>query len=96
MTGYDVVLMEFNDGEFDDTVWQVLPRIIRPYVRPADQPSGDDPNPPFYLAPASPRGPYYGRIFEYYIYGWVRNTPAEVVAASKARFQAMSPTDVIC
>lgn len=96
MTGYDIVLMEFNDGQFDDTVWQVLPRILRPYVRPADQPSGDDPNPPFYLAPPSPRGPYYGRIFEYYIYGWVRGTPASVVAASKAQFQAMAPTAVIC
>ena len=96
MTGYDVVLMEFNDGVFDDTVWQVLPRILRPYVRPSDQPSGDDPNPPFYLGPLSPRGPYYGRIFEYFIYGWVRDTPASVVAAARARFAAMAPTNVIC
>lgn len=96
MNGYDIILGEFNDGEFDDSVWQVLPRMGRPYNRPANQPVWDDPNPPFYLATPSPRGPYYFRIFEYYIYGWVRNTPASVVAASKAQFAAMAHTNVIC
>ncbi len=96
MEGYDVILGEFNDGQFDDTVWQVLARMQRPYVRPADQPANDDPNPPFYLAQPSPRGPFYFRIFEYYIYGWVRGTPASVVAASRAQFAAMAPTNIIC
>ena len=96
MADYDAVLMEFNDGQFDDSVWQVLGRMVRPYVRPADQPSGDDPNPPFYLAQPSARGPYYGRIFEFFIYGWVRGTPASVVAAAKAQFAAMAPTNAIC
>jgi hypothetical protein len=96
MTGYDVILGEFNDGQFDDTVWQVLPRMGRPYNRPPEQPSGDDPSPPFYLASASPRGPYYFRIFEYYIYGWVRSTPTSVVKAARAQFALMAPTNVIC
>jgi hypothetical protein len=96
MTGYDVILGEFNDGQFDDTVWQILGRMVRPYVRDPEQPSGDDPSPPFDLASPSERGVYYYRIFEYYIYGAVRGVPNSVIAAARARFALMAPTNVIC
>ena len=95
MSGFDVVLGEFNDGQFDDTVWQILARMIGPaYVRPPEQPAGDDPDPPFYLSQPSPRGPFYYRVFEFFIYGWVRNTPASVVAASKAYFAKCGATRI--
>ncbi len=87
MTGYDVILGEFNSGEFDGTVWQVLGRMIDPYIWPPNQPAGSDSNPaPKYLAPGSPRGPYVYRVFEYYIYEWVRGASAATVAAAKQYF----------
>lgn len=87
MVGYDVILGEFNSGEFDGTVWQVLGRMIDPYIWPPDQPAVSDSNPaPKYLAPGSPRGPYVYRVFEYYIYLWVRGASAETVASAKAYF----------
>ncbi len=95
MLPIDTILGEFNDGQFDDTVWQILARMMGPaYRRPPDQPSWDDPNPPFYLGVQTPRGPYYFRVFEYYIYGWVRGTPASTVAAAKAYFEGCGATNV--
>ncbi len=94
MTGYDLVLGEFNDGQFDDTVWQVLGRMIRPYHRPAEQPIDDDPNPPFYLGVVSARGAYCYRVFEYFIYGWVRGTAASDVQHAKAYFEARGAVNV--
>lgn len=95
MLPIDTILGEFDDGRFDDSVWQILARMIGPaYVRPPEQPSGDDPNPPFYLSVQTPRGPYYFRVFEYYIYGWVRGTPASTVAASKAYFAKCGATHI--
>lgn len=90
MDGYDLVLGEFNDGQFDDTVWQILGRMQRPYIRPAAQPPADDPNPPYYLA----TWPGVYRVFEYYMYGFVRGTLPAVVAASKAQFVAMGAHQV--
>lgn len=96
MLPFDTILGEFDDGRFDDSVWQILARMIGPaYVRPPEQPSWDDPPPvPFYLEPKTPRGPYYFRVFEYYIYGWVRNTPASTVQAARAYFAACGATDI--
>jgi hypothetical protein len=83
MRSYDLLLSEFDDGRFDDSVWQIAARMLGPqYARPPDQPSGDDPNPPFYLKDPTDRGPIVNCAFEFYEYGWVRNaTPAEVSAA---------------
>lgn len=67
MAGYDALLAEFdyaNDIPPNDTIWQVAGRTIRPYHRPPDQPSGDDPNPPFYLVDSA-RGPRYACAFEW-------------------------------
>ena len=46
------------------------------YVRPSDQPSGDDPSPPAYLTGGTPRGPFFPVAFEYDEYRWVRGQVA--------------------
>lgn len=84
MCNYDTILSEFASVH-EDSCWQVVGRMVRPYHRPADQPAGDDPNPPFYLAPGTDRGPYYYVAFEPTIggvYQWCRGqcTLAEVNA----------------
>lgn len=75
MATYDVLLSEFMDGNLhQDSTWQVGGRVLGPaYIRPNEQPSGDDPNPPFYFASGNPRGAYYSVAFEYYEYEWVRS-----------------------
>jgi hypothetical protein len=67
MRSYDVILSEFpNWPETGDAVWQIAGRLLGPaYRRPADQPASDDPRPPFYLAPGTPRGPYIAVAFEF-------------------------------
>lgn len=75
MTNYDTILSEFNTVH-EDSCWQVVGRMVSPYHRPADQPAGDDPEAPFYLAPGNPRGPYFYVAFEPTqngAYDWVRN-----------------------
>lgn len=73
LSTYDVILSEFDDPPHNDTIWQIAGRLISPYHRPADQPVNDDPNPPFYLAPGNPRGPYVAVAFETWApYDWVR------------------------
>jgi hypothetical protein len=67
MQSYDVILSEFpNWPETGDAVWQIAGRLLGPrYRRPPDQPAHDDPSPPFYLAPGTPRGPYVAVAFEF-------------------------------
>lgn len=80
MENFDVIFGEFTDSDNsaqgNDSIWQILGRMIRPYNRPSDQPSSDDPNPPFYLVD-SPRGPRTYVAFEYNVrfgeYAWVRS-----------------------
>ena len=74
MRNFDTILSEFNTVH-EDSYWQVVGRLVSPYHRPADQPAGDDPNPPFYLAPGTVRGPYFYVGFEPTVGGptqWVR------------------------
>lgn len=82
MQTYDVICSEFMDGALaQDSTWQVGGRLLGPaYKRPPEQPSGDDPNPPWYLSAGTPRGPYYAIAFEYFAYEWVRSwvTPTQV------------------
>jgi len=94
MTNYDVILGEFDFERYDDTVWQVLGRMIQPYNRPPEQPAGDDPHPPFYLAPVSDRGPYIYRVFEYGIYQWVRGVPEARIRAARETFESMGARNV--
>ena len=74
MSTFDTMMGEFNTVH-EDSFWQVAGRMVSPYHRPPDQPAGDDPNPPFYLAPGSPRGPYFYVGFEPLqggVYEWCR------------------------
>jgi hypothetical protein len=74
MKDFDLLMSEFDDARFDDSVWQIAARTIGPaYRRPADQPSSDDPRPPFYLREPTARGPRRACAFEFYEYGWVHD-----------------------
>lgn len=79
MKDFDIVLGEFNSDLQQDSTWQILGRMIKPYYRPPNQQG--DPNPPFYLVDCS-RGPRFYNCFESdYPYYWVRvniNDPASV------------------
>lgn len=96
MHGYQLVLLEFDDGVFNtDDVWQILGRLQRPYIRPADQPAWDDPNPPFVCGGPSIDGePPVVRVWEYHMYDGVRGQDPAVIAADKAKFVAMGAVDV--
>lgn len=74
MRTFDTILSEFNTVH-EDSCWQVVARMVPHYTRPADQPAGDDPNPPWYLRPGTERGPYYYVAFEPTVggvYEWCR------------------------
>lgn len=74
MRTYDTILSEFATVH-EDSCWQVVARMVPHYHRPSDQPAGDDPNPPFYLAPGTERGPYFYVAFEPTkggVYEWCR------------------------
>jgi len=102
MRGYDLILGEFDDDRFDDTVWQILARYLGPaYHRPAVQPPSDDPGAPFaadapqfLLAETSPGGPYVYRVFEYYIYGGVRGADPTHINDCRQKFVALGATGV--
>lgn len=82
MSTYDAILSEFDPYNLhQDSTWQIAGRLLGPrWRRPGDMPAGDDPAPPWYLAPGTPRGPYVTVAFEYDTYFWVRNrvTTAQV------------------
>jgi hypothetical protein len=86
----DLVLQEFPGPPTGDQVWQVAARELGPsYVRPPDQPVGDDPSPPWYLSPGTPRGPFVPIAFEYDEYRWVRgDVTAGVIATEQAYLRA--------
>jgi hypothetical protein len=92
MRAYDTILSEFNTVH-EDSCWQVVARMVPHYNRPSDQPSGDDPNPPFYLAPGTERGPYFYVAFEPTIggvYQWCRgNCSLEDVQAVRAYLRGL-------
>lgn len=81
MRGYDMVFSQFGRNLSQDSTWQIAARLLgSSYKRPADQPSWDDPTPPFYLLDSS-RGPRYACALEWVgEYLWVRNrtTPHEI------------------
>lgn len=74
MTTFDTIMGEFHTVH-EDSFWQIAGRMVSPYHRPSDQPTGDDPHPPFYLATPSDRGPYFYVAFEPTkggVYEWCR------------------------
>jgi hypothetical protein len=98
MTGFDTLLAEFDNWPLvSDVEFQILGRLLGPaYMRPPEQPSGDDPHPPFYLATPSPRGPYYFVSFEYATYPWVRGLlTAAQVSQGRAWYHATGST-LVC
>lgn len=73
---YDLFQSEYDmsNGGHNDTLWQIGARMLGPaYVRPADEPPPDDPDPPFFLVGGTDRGPFYTCGFEDWLYDWVRN-----------------------
>lgn len=72
MKDYDIILAEFGPSLHQDSFWQIVGRMVRPYNRPSDQPAGDDPNPPYYLGQPNPRGLFKFGCFEWRMYDWVR------------------------
>lgn len=86
---YDGVCSEFDSNIHQDSTWQVVDRMVRPFNRPPDMPSWDDQNPPYYLGQGSigPRGKYYWIPFENKTYEWVRNrVSTQQLAAEKQYF----------
>jgi hypothetical protein len=74
MTTFDTMMGEYNTFH-EDSYWQIAGRMLDVYNRPPDQPRGDDPNPPKYLGPDSPRGPFFYVVFEPTkdgVYEWCR------------------------
>ncbi len=95
MSWCDLLLSEFNDDQFDDTVWQIAARLLGPaYRRPPNQPSGDDPNPPFYMRDATDRGPIVNCAFEYGEFGFVHGQydAAHVNTKQRPYFQRIGYT----
>lgn len=73
MQDYDVLFGEFDPFNYHtDSTWQIVGRLNRPYNRPADQPAGDDPNPPFLLGQPNARGRWFFIAMEVLTYLHVR------------------------
>lgn len=93
MTDFDLVLGEFDDNLHQDSCWQILNRLEANYIRPSDQPTGDDPSRVFYLGTPNPRGPFYHLAFEYGEYEFVRGGCSQAsvdhVNANRAYLKAM-------
>lgn len=96
LDAYDTLLSEFDAFDLhQDSTWQIVGRCARPYIRPADQPSGDDPNPDFYMHDCS-RGKRFYILYEYKTYRWVRGCPIEEVNDASDYLHAMAPETTIC
>lgn len=83
MQDYDVIYGEFDPFNYHaDSTWQICGRLVEHYVRPADQPDGDDPHPPYLLRTPNVRGPWYFIAFEILTYLWVRGriSPEDITA----------------
>jgi hypothetical protein len=95
MTTYDTMMGEYNTFH-EDSYWQIAGRMLDDYVRPPDQPAGDDPHPPKYLGPDSPRGPYFYVVFEPTrpgVYEWCRgNCTREQMQQEDAYIRATGAT----
>lgn len=89
MTDFDLILGEYDDNLHQDSTWQILNRMERNYIRPADQPAGDDPARVFYMGTPNPRGRFYHLVFEFGMYEYVRGSSVEHVNANRAYLRAM-------
>lgn len=93
MEDFDLIIGEFDDNLHQDSTWQILNRMEVNYIRPSDQPSGDDPNRVFYLGTPNPRGPFYHCCMEYGEYEFVRGGCSQAsvdhVTANRAYMRSM-------
>jgi hypothetical protein len=107
MSGYDLLLLEFDDDRFcTGDVWQILARYLGPaYHRPPEQIQHDVPGDPLYaeahdphpihvLARPSERGAYVPRVWEYFMYGFVRGADPGRVSGARHRFEQMGAVNV--
>lgn len=103
MTGYDTILGEYDGPRLDtDDTYQVLARYIGPaYVRPPSQAPDDDPGSPFgpnapqfLLAETTDWGDYAYRVFEYFMYDFVRGASTSTVLRTKTALEQMGALDV--
>jgi hypothetical protein len=69
---FDIILSEYAQNLHQDSCWQINGRLTEGYIRPPDQPGGDDPRPPYYLSVPNPRGKWGHCPFEYGEYEFVR------------------------
>jgi hypothetical protein len=98
LDSYDTLYSEYNPFNLhEDSTWQIVGRCTRPYNRPSDQPSGDDPNPPYYLQPPTTRGIRFYIMYELLTYLWVRNEVSiEQCNETYDYFKAMAPNATLC
>lgn len=88
----DIILQE-NQGLHQDSFWQIAARQLGPnYHRPSDQPSGDDPNPPWLLLGEDIHPVQY----EYRTYDWVRGNCTEQDVANDATYSASCGYSSVC
>lgn len=93
MRGVDLLLQEFNDDQYDDTIWQIAARQLGPlYHKPAEQPADDDPGSPFgpnagqfYFRQPTDRGPIAVCAFEFHEYTMVHSNGAPDVQANTVK-----------
>jgi hypothetical protein len=105
MQRYDMVASEYNGQGgnsqclvHDNAVWQINGRLRnpgQPYNRPSDQPDGDDPNPPAYLADG-PRGETFHEIMEWATYYDSRGQcTSQAIENDRQYLRAMSPAALV-
>jgi hypothetical protein len=97
LDAYDTLLSEYDPFNLhSDPTWQILGRCTRPYNRPPDQPTGDDPSPPYIIEPCT-RGVRFYIMYEIVTYLWVRG---EITIAQCNQivdyFQTMAPNATLC
>lgn len=89
----DIVLQEFDGNLHQDSFWQICARQVGPnYVRPPDQPQGDDPNPPWLLS-GEDINPI---MYEYNTYQWVRYQINEQGVIDNANYGKAAGYKSIC
>jgi hypothetical protein len=113
MSAYSLILSEYDDGQFETgDYWQIMARYLGPlYVQNAAQkqhiangpsdplyPQANDPHPEFVLRPLNEDGdPYVHRVFEFGLYGAVRDVPPSTIASWRQQFVISgAPEELVC
>ena len=97
LDAYDTLLSEYDPFNLhSNNTWQIVGRCTRPYNRPPDQPSDDDPTPPYIIEPCT-RGTRFYIMYELLTNRWVRGT-VSLVECNQAfdYFKAMAPSATLC